>query len=137
PRPSRRMSKNIRCRPPNSGLWFLVGNFETQQQNFWPGTRPARCGSPQLLASETPGSASRRYCVGSGISEKMSYRTKITVRLLGNYLSATRRSLPDFLIIGAQKAGTSSLFEYLAKQSSIQTSLIKEVQYFTRRHWVG
>ena len=38
----------------------------------------------------------------------------------------------DFFIIGAQKSGTTSLFEYLKSiTSKIQLPLVKEMQVFT------
>jgi len=40
------------------------------------------------------------------------------------------RSLPDFLIIGAQKSGTTSLFQYIRQHPQIHLSKIKEVHYF-------
>ena len=40
------------------------------------------------------------------------------------------RVLPDFLIIGAQKAGTTSLYNYLISHPSIIPSFRKEVGYF-------
>jgi Sulfotransferase domain len=44
--------------------------------------------------------------------------------------SAGRRPLPDFLIIGAQKAGTTSLHDYLCQHSSVTSPVTKEVHYF-------
>lgn len=41
-----------------------------------------------------------------------------------------RRALPDFLIIGAQKSGTSSLYRYLAQHPQVRASEPKEVHYF-------
>lgn len=41
-----------------------------------------------------------------------------------------RRALPDFIIIGAQKAGTSSLYAYLSQHPQIVPSLVKEVYFF-------
>lgn len=38
--------------------------------------------------------------------------------------------LPDFLIIGAMKCGTTSLHDYLGKHPDIFTSKIKEIHYF-------
>ena len=48
------------------------------------------------------------------------------------YRRATSRSraLPDFLIIGAQKAGTSSLYSYLGQHPQLIPSHVKEVHYF-------
>ena len=43
---------------------------------------------------------------------------------------AGRRSLPDFLIIGAQKAGTTSLFEYLIESPDVRSPLRKEVHFY-------
>ena len=40
------------------------------------------------------------------------------------------RVLPDFLIIGAQKAGTTSLYAYLDAHPKIATALAKEVHFF-------
>jgi hypothetical protein len=40
------------------------------------------------------------------------------------------RALPDFIIIGAQKGGTSSLFAYLAQHPQLLPSLKKEVHFF-------
>jgi len=40
-------------------------------------------------------------------------------------------TLPNFLIIGAAKAGTSSLYEYLIQHPSISRCVVKEPNYFT------
>lgn len=45
-------------------------------------------------------------------------------------LTAGFRKTPDFLIIGAQKGGTSSLFYYLDQHPQVELSRIKEVHYF-------
>ena len=45
-------------------------------------------------------------------------------------LSAGLRVLPDFLIIGAMKSGTSSLFHYLAQHPELVPAFEKEVHYF-------
>src|SRR3954447_18625468 len=44
--------------------------------------------------------------------------------------TARWRMVPDFLIIGAQRAGTTSLFHYLQRHPSVMQSSIKEVHYF-------
>jgi hypothetical protein len=43
--------------------------------------------------------------------------------------------LPTFLVIGAMKAGTSSLFNYLAAHPQVFMPAQKEVHYFTRDDW--
>src|SRR5947209_1159841 len=54
-----------------------------------------------------------------------------------NLRSADRRALPDFLIIGAQKAGTTSLYRYLAAHPDIVASTRKEVHFFDINFWRG
>jgi sulfotransferase family protein len=45
--------------------------------------------------------------------------------------SAVFRSLPDFLIVGAQRGGTSSLYKYLGAHPNVIPSLRKEIEYFS------
>jgi Sulfotransferase domain len=47
-------------------------------------------------------------------------------------VTASNRVLPDFLIIGAPKAGTSSLYAYLVQHKAILPASRKEVHYFDR-----
>jgi hypothetical protein len=44
--------------------------------------------------------------------------------------TAGRRPDPDFLIVGAQKAGTTSLHAYLGAHPEVSPSTVKEVHYF-------
>ena len=44
------------------------------------------------------------------------------------------RSEPDFLIIGSQKAATTTLHSYLSKNTNIQSSKIKETQFFNMNY---
>ncbi len=53
-------------------------------------------------------------------------------KLLYNLGSASR---PNFIIIGAQKAGTSALFSILKEHSHIVPSKRKEVHYFDNDDW--
>ncbi len=46
--------------------------------------------------------------------------------------SAPARPLPDVIIIGAQRAGTTSLFDWLATHRSVSAAFTKEVHYFDR-----
>jgi len=55
---------------------------------------------------------------------------RATVRTIG-YASASARMLPDFLIIGAQRCGTTSLFQALAAHPNMVPPLFhKGVHYF-------
>lgn len=48
-------------------------------------------------------------------------------------LRAPDRALPDFLIIGAHKGGTSSFYQNLVTHPMVYPALTKEVHYFDRR----
>lgn len=45
-------------------------------------------------------------------------------------LSRRERQMPAFLIIGAMKAGTTSLFRYLCGHPQINSPIVKEIDYF-------
>lgn len=47
------------------------------------------------------------------------------------------RVLPDFLIIGAQRCGTSSLYYYLTEQNCISPAATKEVHFFDDFFTIG
>ena len=47
------------------------------------------------------------------------------------------RSLPSFIIVGAQKSGTSSLFNYLIQHPQIISGRYKEIHYFDILHLLG
>ncbi len=51
--------------------------------------------------------------------------------------SAADRPLPDFLIIGAQKAGTTSLHAYLCEHSRVPAAAKKEVHFFDQEFHRG
>jgi hypothetical protein len=48
-----------------------------------------------------------------------------------------RRSLPGFIVIGAQRSGTTSLFHYLCRHPQIAGSPVKEVHFFDHQFWRG
>jgi Sulfotransferase domain len=53
------------------------------------------------------------------------------------YRAATNpiRLLPDFIIIGTQRGGTTSLYSYLVEHPGIGAASIKEVHYFDTPHY--
>jgi hypothetical protein len=51
--------------------------------------------------------------------------------------TARRRPLPSFLVIGAQKAGTTALYAYLRWHPGITGPSWKEVSFFDRHWWRG
>lgn len=58
---------------------------------------------------------------------------------IGVYRNATSplRLLPDFLIIGAQKGGTTSLYHYLTEHPNIASARMKEVHFFDQHFRKG
>ncbi len=58
-------------------------------------------------------------------------RALAAARFAGRRLTHAGRALPDFLILGAQKAGTTSLYNYLLRHPRVAPAFTKEVHYFT------
>lgn len=52
-------------------------------------------------------------------------------------LTSQWRPLPDFLIIGVQKGGTTALFHYLSQHRRVMPSVRKEVHYFDLQYGRG
>ena len=52
-------------------------------------------------------------------------------------ITSPLRGLPDFVIIGAQKSGTTSLYDFLIRNSAIAPALKKEPNYFVLRYSFG
>ena len=73
--------------------------------------------------------ADRVKSLRSGVPEPAKRQIKGTLRAVRTVTSPVR-VLPDFLIVGAQRAGTTSLHEALAQHPSIGASDWKEVHYF-------
>lgn len=51
--------------------------------------------------------------------------------------SSSKRKLPDFLIIGTQKGGTTSMFEYINEHPEIQMARRKEIYFYTKYYHLG
>ena len=66
-----------------------------------------------------------------------SYRDALANRLRTNLIRLGYHSKPRFLIIGAQKAGTTALFYYLAKHPNLIPSSEKEIEFFTPELFAG
>ena len=69
----------------------------------------------------------------------MSQLTETAGKTIMFYRKSTSqmRLLPDFLIIGAQKGGTTSLYNYLIEHRLIKTARRKEVHFFDRNFHKG
>jgi hypothetical protein len=57
--------------------------------------------------------------------------------LTWGWITADWRKMPDFLIIGAQKAGTTSLFHYLAQHPDLAMPVDKEIHYYDNNYQKG
>ncbi len=58
-------------------------------------------------------------------------RRVVRGRLAVRIWTAPLRATPDFLVIGAQRSGTSSLYKWLSRHPEVAASLRKEIEYFT------
>ncbi len=69
----------------------------------------------------------------------LDFRQKIKERdpPLERIATAQLRQLPDFIIIGTQRGGTTSLYRYLAAHPDIGPALRKEVHFFDRYYDKG
>lgn len=62
---------------------------------------------------------------------RMKYRhLKHNFKFRLQLLTEGHHDLPDFLIIGAQKCGTTSLYQYLIQHPQVLSSFTKEIKYF-------
>jgi hypothetical protein len=52
-------------------------------------------------------------------------------------ITAPLRLLPDFLIIGTQRGGTTSLYHYLQAHLAIKATTTKEIHFFDRKYHKG
>jgi hypothetical protein len=59
-------------------------------------------------------------------------RVTSRARWLGRRATAGIRVPPSYLLIGAQKAGTTSLHRYLAEHPAVLPAAVKEIRYFNR-----
>lgn len=67
-----------------------------------------------------------------GKAKRPSFISRIERKVQANYrlLTSSRRTLPEFLIIGAAKCGTTSLYNYLIQHPSVLPCFTKEVHFF-------
>ena len=88
-------------------------------------------------------------CLGHALTAKQDYAAAAahlaqavdikTARQLPSHDGSGTRKGPDFLIIGATKCGTTSLYEYLAQHPLVLPAIWKEIEYFRfperGKHW--
>lgn len=64
-------------------------------------------------------------------------RSWARARLWARLRTGGARPLPDFLIIGAQRCGTSSLYKYLSQHPAVAPAIRKETEFFSRYYSNG
>ena len=57
-------------------------------------------------------------------------RHRLSLKRLLRQLTASQRRMPDYVIVGAQKSGTTSLWCYLNEHPRVEPALVKEMHYF-------
>ena len=70
-------------------------------------------------------------------SAKTQIRKARMLQLGPRQLTSSWRVLPDFLVLGVQKSGTTSLFQYLMQHRQIASSFKKEVHFFDWNYTKG
>jgi hypothetical protein len=61
---------------------------------------------------------------------KTQIRKARMLQLAPRLLTSSSRVLPDFLLLGAQKSGTTSLFQYLMQHRQLASDFKKEIHFF-------
>ncbi|MGH8934739.1 MAG: sulfotransferase family protein [Acidimicrobiia bacterium] len=81
---------------------------------------------PEVIGRATAPAGARKPFTTARLKRQV-LRARLALRKPTDHL----RMLPDFLIIGTQRGGTSSLFKYLGRHPCVAPSLRKEVEYFS------
>jgi hypothetical protein len=68
-----------------------------------------------------------------GARQSKAFELHRNLHLRLRLLVEPRRALPDFIIIGGHKCGTTSFFSNLSEHPQVEPPLTKEVHYFDRR----
>jgi hypothetical protein len=63
-------------------------------------------------------------------AREFKHRAKKFALLAPRLVTSPARGLPDFVIIGAQKCGTTSLYNYLAEHPNVAPAFTKEAHFF-------
>jgi hypothetical protein len=57
-------------------------------------------------------------------------RHMVSAKRIYRYVSARRRRLPDYIVAGTQKSGTTSLWAYLQEHPQVEAPMQKEMSFF-------
>ncbi|MFL5695199.1 MAG: sulfotransferase domain-containing protein [Ktedonobacteraceae bacterium] len=71
------------------------------------------------------------------LKSDMKFHPPKSVARLYRGISSPLRILPDFLIIGTQRGGTTSLYNYLVERPGVGPAFVKELHFFDKKFHKG
>ncbi len=74
---------------------------------------------------------------GANLIRRLAAAGRRVSRQASGRISAGGRALPGFLVLGTQRGGTSTFYDYLARHPSVAPASRKEVHFFDRNHHRG
>ncbi|PKO07265.1 MAG: sulfotransferase [Chloroflexi bacterium HGW-Chloroflexi-3] len=69
--------------------------------------------------------------------QRIKQNPKLSAWWLYARITGNKRALPNFIIAGTARAGTTSLFQYLSDHPKILPSFRKEIKYFDIHYFMG
>ncbi len=107
------MSFELRPESETSSVWLEITGPE--------GTKQFVEGARYMLTSHLNPAGSLMFTLRHGL----------------RFLTSPLRVLPDFVVIGAKKCGTTALYDYMTQHPAIAPALKKEIYYFNAYHGRG
>lgn len=127
---------------PRNRIWAArLERFEAYYRRHYPffSTDLAFESNPRQIKFQLRGPEGAKefieYTLGRDIKKKSHFRTAI--RIAPRFLTSPIRILPDFLIIGAAKSSTNSLYYCLAEHPCVAPAFRKETYFFDRTYGRG
>ncbi|MEH6911817.1 MAG: sulfotransferase domain-containing protein [Oceanicoccus sp.] len=71
------------------------------------------------------------------LDRSLRKKASFWIRFLPRRLTARWRKLPNFLILGTQKGGSTSLYDHIGLHPDVAVSPRKEINYFSNEHQRG
>ncbi len=129
----------------------LRGIYNYQLVNITPALTEKLMKTYQQVLQKQPGIIDARINLGNILTSQGKidgainhYRQALNHKLTNKFPHLVKtitenitENQPNFLIIGAAKSGTSSLYEYLSKHPQIVPSLHKEINFFHQKFHLG
>src|SRR5690606_18962507 len=99
--------------------------------------RPARRRRPRAAGPAGPLAQSPRRLPG-GPAVRTAKQTALSVTMTTGRMTSVARTLPSFLIMGAQRCGTTSMYRALAQHPLLHKPVLRKgVHYFDTGYWRG